>query len=79
MESQAIEWKETWRDDYMRTLCAFANASGGVLEIGRRDNGDVIGVAGITKLLGIYPTRSKAQWRLWLILLYVNLRVNYIL
>lgn len=38
MESQNIEWKEIWRDEYVKTICAFANASGGALEIGRRNN-----------------------------------------
>jgi ATP-dependent DNA helicase RecG len=38
VESQNLEWKETWRDEYMKTLCAFANASGGTLEVGRDGN-----------------------------------------
>ena len=42
MESQNIEWKEVWRDEYSRTICGFANASGGVLEIGRCDDGKII-------------------------------------
>lgn len=36
MENQNLEWKESWRDEHMKTLCAFANASGGTLEIGRK-------------------------------------------
>lgn len=34
-ESQNIEWKETWRDEYLKWVCGFANAQGGVLEIGK--------------------------------------------
>ena len=30
-ESQHTEWKETWRDDYLRWMCGFANAQGGRL------------------------------------------------
>ena len=28
-ESQNIEWKETWRDEYLKWVCGFANAQGG--------------------------------------------------
>ena len=34
-ENQQIEWKESWRDEYMRWICGFANAEGGVQHIGR--------------------------------------------
>jgi ATP-dependent DNA helicase RecG len=59
MESQTIEWKEAWHDEHMRTICAFANATGGVLEIGRLDDGEVIGVSGIKKLLEDLPNKIK--------------------
>ena len=44
-EGQHLEWKASWRDDHLKSLCAFANANGGTLEIGRDDDGKVIGVA----------------------------------
>ncbi len=25
-ESQNIEWKESWRDEYLKWICGFANA-----------------------------------------------------
>ena len=28
-ESQNIEWEETWRDEYLKWVCGFANAQGG--------------------------------------------------
>ena len=28
-ETQNIEWKETWRDEYLKWVCGFANAQGG--------------------------------------------------
>ena len=43
-ENQHVEWKETWRDEYLRWVCAFANADGGVLEIGRNNRGVAVGV-----------------------------------
>ena len=43
-EGQHLEWKASWRDDHLRSVCAFANADGGTLEIGRDDEGTVVGV-----------------------------------
>lgn len=31
-ENQNTEWKESWRDDYLRWVCGFANAEGGGLQ-----------------------------------------------
>lgn len=46
-ESQLIEYKESWRDEYLKWICGFANAQGGVLYIGKRDE-DLIDVIKIT-------------------------------
>jgi ATP-dependent DNA helicase RecG len=48
-ESQYTEWKETWRDEYLRWICGFANAEGGVLLIGRNDKGVAVGVSNARK------------------------------
>ena len=40
-ESQNIEWKESWRDEYLKWICGFANAQGGKIYIGTRDDGTV--------------------------------------
>jgi predicted transcriptional regulator containing an HTH domain and an uncharacterized domain shared with the mammalian protein schlafen len=37
-EHQTIEWKETWQDEYLRWICGYANAYGGILYIGKDDN-----------------------------------------
>ena len=50
-ESQNIEWKESWRDEYLKWICGFANAQGGKIYIGTRDDGTVI--------------KSKTNWELW--------------
>jgi len=50
-ESQNVEWKESWRDEYLKWICGFANAQGGRIYIGTNDNGTVIGVADNKKLL----------------------------
>jgi len=44
LETHKLEWKQTWHDEYLNTICGFANADGGVLEIGRHKNGEIIGV-----------------------------------
>ena len=59
MENQNLEWKESWRDEYMKTLCAFANTSGGTLEIGRDDSGKATGVENVKKLLEDLPNKIK--------------------
>jgi len=43
-ESQIIEFKQTWRDEYLKTICAFANTDGGEMWIGGMDNGSILGI-----------------------------------
>jgi len=44
METQSVEYKQIWRDDFLKEICGFANAQGGTLYIGIADNGEVVGV-----------------------------------
>ncbi len=44
-EQQNIEYKQSWRDEYLKWVCGFANSDGGVLYIGKDDNGKVVGVS----------------------------------
>ena len=57
-ESQNIEWKETWRDEYLKWICGFANAQGGVLEIGKNDRGELVGVKDVLRLLEEIPNKA---------------------
>ena len=50
-EQQNIEYKQSWHDDYLKWVCGFANAQGGVIFIGRDNNGNVVGVADYKKLM----------------------------
>ena len=50
-ESQNIEYKESWRDEYLKWLCGFANAQGGTIYIGIDDAGNVVGVKDVKKLI----------------------------
>lgn len=56
-ENQNIEFKESWRDDYIKWLCGFANAQGGKLYIGINDKGDVCGVENAHKLSEDIPNK----------------------
>ena len=75
-ESQLIKYKESWRDEYLKWICAsfacqnsfsktrsglrrFANAQGGVLYIGKRDDGSVCGVADSKKLMEDIPNKVR--------------------
>ena len=29
-EHQEIEWKESWRDEYLKWVCGYTNANGGI-------------------------------------------------
>ncbi len=58
-EQQNLEWKESWRDDYLRWICGFANAEGGVLIIGRNDRGQPVGVANAARLLEEIPNKAR--------------------
>lgn len=58
-ESQHVEWKQHWRDEYLRWICGFANAQGGTLMIGKNDRGEVVGVANAAKLLEDIPNQVR--------------------
>lgn len=58
-ENQNIEWKESWRDEYIKWICGFANASGGMLIIGKNDKGIVTGVDHAKKLLADIPNKVR--------------------
>ncbi|MCM1123602.1 MAG: ATP-binding protein [Eubacterium sp.] len=58
-ESQNIEWKESWRDEYLKWICGFANAQGGKIYIGARDDGTIIGVNNSRKLLEDIPNKIQ--------------------
>ena len=46
-EKQNIEWKQSWRDEYLQWICAFANTEGGKLIIGKDDKGQTVENGGI--------------------------------
>ncbi len=59
-ESQNIEYKESWRDEYLKWLCGFANAQGGTIYIGIDDAGNVVGVKDVKKLMEDIPNKIQS-------------------
>ena len=58
-ESQSIEYKKSWRDEYLKWICGFANANGGKLFIGIDDNGNVAGIDNYRELLEQLPNKFR--------------------
>lgn len=56
-ESQTVEFKESWRDEYLKTICAFANTDGGTLYVGVNDKGEAVGVDNAKKLIEDIPNK----------------------
>ncbi len=59
-ESQNIEYKESWRTEYLKWVCGFANAQGGTIYIGIDDAGKVVGLKGIKKLMDDIPNQIQS-------------------
>ena len=58
-ESQIVEYKESWRDEYLKWICGFTNAQGGVIYIGRKDDGTPCGVEDSKRLLEDIPNKVR--------------------
>ena len=58
-ESQNIEWKSKWKDEYLEWICGYANAQGGKIYIGCDDDGKVVGLPNARKLLEDVPNKIR--------------------
>ena len=58
-ENQNVEYKSSWRDEYLKWICGFANAQGGKLYIGIDDDGEVCGVQNAKNSWKISRIKSK--------------------
>lgn len=72
-ESQNVEFKSTWRDEYIKWICGFANAYGGTIYIGKDDLGNVVDLQDSKKLLEEIPNKVRDTLG---ILVDVNLHQN---
>lgn len=59
-ENQNVEYKETWRDEYLKWICGFANANGGVIYVGIDDSGKIVGLKNIDKLMMDIPNKIQS-------------------
>ena len=59
MENQNTEYKESWRDEYIKWICGFANATGGKMYIGIDDKGNLKGISDAKKLSEDLPNKVK--------------------
>jgi ATP-dependent DNA helicase RecG len=73
-EHQNIEYKQSWHDDYLKWICGFANAQGGVIFIGKDDNGKTVGIEDYKKWMDEIPNKVRD---LMGILVDVNLREEH--
>ncbi len=58
-EHQNIEYKQSWRDEYLKWICGFANANGGTIFIGKDDNGNIVGLDEAKSLLEEIPNKVR--------------------
>ena len=58
-ESQNIEWKRSWHDDYLKWICGFANAVGGTIYIGKDDDGVVTHLENHKALMESLPNKIR--------------------
>lgn len=59
VESQNIEYKSNWRDEFLKWTCGFANATGGRIFLGLDNTGEIIGVTDSEKLLEDIPNKVR--------------------
>lgn len=78
-EGQNIEWKSSWRDEYLKWICGFANAQGGILFIGKDDKGHIVDLSNYQSLMDDLPNKIKDQLGILCdINLYEDNSLNYI-
>jgi len=58
-ETQNIEYKSSWHDDYLDWVCGFANAQGGKIYIGKDNYGNVVGIENSHELSEKIPNKIR--------------------
>lgn len=56
-ESQNIEYKSVWHDEYLKWICGFANAQGAVMYFGVNNDHEVIGLENVDRLMEDIPNK----------------------
>ena len=60
-ETQSVEFKSLWKDDFLKIISSFANLEGGELFIGIDDEGNVIGVKQSKNLMEVIPNKISGK------------------
>jgi ATP-dependent DNA helicase RecG len=60
-ESQNVEYKQSWQQDCLKVISAFANSNGGKLLIGLDDNGNPVALKNTEKLLEDIPNTIRQK------------------
>ena len=55
IENQDIEFKSVWKDEWLKWVCGMANSNGGIIYIGKDNEGKTIGLKNATKLVKEIP------------------------
>lgn len=63
IENHSVEFKQSWHDEYLKTIAAFANTEGGIMYLGCDDKGEVIGLekSESKKLLEDLPNKIRSK------------------
>jgi len=56
-ESPQLDYQPQWQDDHLVALCAFANAEGGAIHLGKDDQGRTVPLSNPEKLLETLPAK----------------------
>ena len=56
-ETHTIENKTIWKDEWLEWICGFANAQGGIVNVGTSDDGTPVGLPGIKTLMENLPNK----------------------
>lgn len=58
-ENQNIEYKSSWRDEWLQWICGFANANGGKLIIGKDNDGKIVEIKNHERLMEELPNKIR--------------------
>ena len=64
-ECQNVEYKRSWKDEYLKWICGFANAQGATMFFGVDDDLELHGLHNAKRLLEDIPNKSLRLWDWW--------------
>ena len=56
-ESQNVEYKSSWHDEYLKWICGFANAQGAVMYFGVNNDHEIVGLEAVDRLMEDVPNK----------------------